>query len=89
MPTLSHDFEVYCTCGDGICNNTNVDNKRQYLVIEPCKKCMQEKDSEIENLKGENNDLQEEIDGLKEDNKDLRNAIDELKKEIKDLEANQ
>lgn len=74
MPTLSHDFEVYCTCGNGICNQTGVDDKRQHIIVEPCKKCMQEKDSEIY-------DLKEEV-------KDLQQAIDELKAEIKDLEAN-
>ena len=89
MPTLAHDFEVYCACGNGICNNTAVNDKRQQLIIEPCKKCMAEKETEIYNLTEENKELQGEVDRLKEDNKDLQTAIQELKQEIKALEADQ
>ena len=38
MPTLELDFEVWCSCGEGLCNQTS--NKRGGIVIEPRQKCL-------------------------------------------------
>ena len=43
MPTLSLDFEVFCSCGNGLCNSTTEGSGRngQYITIEPCKDCLE------------------------------------------------
>lgn len=35
-------FEVYCSCGNGLCNQTRVETKgsRNRVTIEPCEKCL-------------------------------------------------
>lgn len=42
MPTLSLTFEVFCTCGAGLCNNATEGENRhsQHITIEPCKVCL-------------------------------------------------
>ena len=42
MPTIKIDFEVRCTCGEGLCNQTTVDDRHGTirLVIAPCDKCI-------------------------------------------------
>jgi len=37
MPEIS--FEVYCSCGNGLCRQTDVKGSKVY--IEPCEKCLQ------------------------------------------------
>jgi len=41
MPVLKLDFEVYCSCGNGLCNNSTEGANRhsQYITVEPCEKC--------------------------------------------------
>lgn len=62
MPEFTIDFSVYCaTCGEGLCGNTNVNQKhnRNEITIDACPKCMKEKDDLIQ-------DLEEKIEQLKE-----------------------
>ena len=43
MPTFSVDFEVYCTCGEGLCLKSTTRKSRTrgmlQVVVEPCIKC--------------------------------------------------
>ncbi len=38
MPTINVDFEVWCSCGNGLCNQTS--NKKGGIKIEPCQECL-------------------------------------------------
>ena len=42
MPTLELDFEVWCSCGEGLCNQTDTRGrqKRVGITISPCEKCL-------------------------------------------------
>jgi hypothetical protein len=42
MPTfdVECDFEVYCDCGEGICNNCDVENDEKKITVSPCAKCL-------------------------------------------------
>ena len=42
MPTLELEFEVFCSCGEGLCNNSREGHNRhsQYITVEPCQKCL-------------------------------------------------
>ena len=42
MPTLELEFEVYCSCGNGLCTNSREgkNGHSQYITVEPCEKCM-------------------------------------------------
>lgn len=44
MPTFAVDFDVYCSCGEGLCfQSIVVDPRRVHVpcvVIEPCDACM-------------------------------------------------
>ena len=44
MPEVSVEIEVFCSCGNGICNNTTSGKTRgrgqPYFNVEPCKKCL-------------------------------------------------
>jgi hypothetical protein len=36
------EFEVYCECGEGLCNQTTVDDRRGLrITIEPCEACLE------------------------------------------------
>lgn len=45
MPEFSLSFEVYCSCGEGLCNQTTTRMSRlrgePQAVVEPCQKCLQ------------------------------------------------
>lgn len=44
MPVLELEFEVYCSCGNGLCN-CSVEGKNrhsQYITVEPCEKCLEQ-----------------------------------------------
>lgn len=64
--TTSVDFEVYCSCGEGICNNASTRSSRNrcypQVVVEPCQKCIEAATSplhdEIHELKAEIERLQ-------------------------------
>lgn len=42
MPTFELNFEVFCSCGEGLCNNSQEGSNghSQYIEIEPCQKCL-------------------------------------------------
>ena len=41
MPSFEIDFEVYCSCGNGLCNQSEGSNKRgPQVTVEPCEKCL-------------------------------------------------
>jgi hypothetical protein len=42
MPSFEVEFEVYCSCGEHLCNqSTGSSNKRGPAVtVEPCQKCL-------------------------------------------------
>jgi len=40
MPTLSLEFEVFCSCGAGLCNNTTEGSNGQYITVEACERCL-------------------------------------------------
>ena len=44
MPEIEVNIEVFCSCGNGICNNTSVGKTRgrgqPFFEVEPCKKCI-------------------------------------------------
>ena len=45
MPSLSMDFEVWCACGEGLCNQTENGGPRGYrnrtgITVTPCDKCL-------------------------------------------------
>lgn len=43
MPILDLEFEVFCSCGNGLCNNSTEGSNRhsQYITVEPCAKCLE------------------------------------------------
>ena len=45
MPVLKLDFEVYCSCGAGLCSNSRegVNRHSQFITVEPCENCLNEK----------------------------------------------
>ena len=42
MPSLEHEFEVWCSCGEGLCNQTDTVHKRGQhgIIVTPCQKCL-------------------------------------------------
>jgi len=42
--TVSVEFEVYCSCGEGLCLQSTTRNSRNrnvpQVVVEPCQKCI-------------------------------------------------
>ena len=44
MPEVSIDIEVYCSCGEGLCNQSTGDSGRYgpKVTVEPCLKCQSE-----------------------------------------------
>lgn len=42
MPCLELEFEVYCSCGKGLCGNSTegINRHSQYITVEPCEDCM-------------------------------------------------
>lgn len=57
MPVLETEFEVFCSCGEPMCNKTTTRTSRgrriPQLVVEPCPKCLDE-----EYYKGKNEGYQ-------------------------------
>jgi hypothetical protein len=44
MPQLEVSFNVYCSCGAGLCNQTTVDSDgygSAIITIEPCEACLE------------------------------------------------
>lgn len=43
MPTVIVDIEVFCSCGESLCNVSSSETTRlgsPTITVEPCKKCM-------------------------------------------------
>lgn len=44
MPELMFEFEVYCSCGKGLCNQTTEGRTRgrsmPFITVEPCLHCL-------------------------------------------------
>ena len=60
MPTFEVEFEVYCSCGEGLCNQSVGELKRKNLrvTVEPCEKCL-EKEKEDGRKTGYENGYEE------------------------------
>ena len=43
MPEFDVEFEVYCSCGEGLCGQSTGTNSRGslYVTVEPCEKCVE------------------------------------------------
>lgn len=42
MPEFLVEFEVYCSCGNGLCGQSVGSNKNgPRVTVEPCEKCLQ------------------------------------------------
>ena len=43
MPALTLEFEVFCECGFGLCNQSTEGSNRhsQYITVEPCSACLE------------------------------------------------
>ena len=68
MPTLSLDFEVFCECGAGLCNQSTEGSNghSQYITVEPCSICLA-KESEESYDKGQTEGYEEgKSEGYKE-----------------------
>jgi len=46
MPTITTEIEVWCSCGNGLCNQSETKSNRYGnctgIVIEPCKRCLEQ-----------------------------------------------
>ena len=41
MPTIEVELEVWCSCGNGLCNQSSVKTGRYLgITVEPCEKCL-------------------------------------------------
>jgi hypothetical protein len=42
MPEIEVDIEIWCSCGEGLCNQSSVKKARHGngFVVEPCQKCL-------------------------------------------------
>ena len=41
MPTVRVDVEVWCSCGEGLCDKASEHPRKQGLIVEPCKLCVE------------------------------------------------
>lgn len=44
MPEISVEIEIWCSCGDGLCNQTTTKKNRhgdEGFIVEPCTKCIE------------------------------------------------
>jgi hypothetical protein len=51
MPALTLEFEVYCSCGEGLCHLTKTSDDDRYhrgpsITVEACPKCIERAKSE-------------------------------------------
>ena len=42
MPEVHVDIEVWCSCGEGLCNQSSAHLYKQGVVVDPCEKCLEE-----------------------------------------------
>lgn len=45
MPDININIEIYCSCGNGLCNQTSSGSTKgrgqEYFTVEPCDKCLE------------------------------------------------
>ena len=45
MPEFALEFEVFCSCGEGLCNQsdtrTSYGRRMPQVVVQPCERCLQ------------------------------------------------
>jgi len=43
MPSFDVEFEVVCSCGEGLCNQSEGTSSRNglYVTVDPCEKCLE------------------------------------------------
>lgn len=44
MPEVSVEIEIYCSCGEGLCNTSTGGSGRRgepIITVEPCEKCLE------------------------------------------------
>lgn len=86
MPTIDYsgsiDFEVFCSeCGEGICNNSDMDTRRGKLYVS-CPVCKKAFSDVEQSLESEKKDLETENDQLRDEIYNLETEIKTLKQEI-------
>lgn len=62
MPEISVEVEVYCSCGNGLCNQSTGGTERHggsYITVQPCEKCL-----EREKQEGYDEGYQEGVDSI-------------------------
>ena len=71
MPTFDFEFEVVCSCGDGLCNQSDTKQvgKAHVVIVEPCQKCLA---SEYDKGKEEGKE-----EGIEEAREEARKDIEE------------
>lgn len=42
MPSFEVEFEVYCSCGNGLCGGSSGNNTKRgpSVTVEPCERCL-------------------------------------------------
>ena len=48
MPSFEVEFEVFCSCGEGLCNQatggqSSYPTRSPIITVEPCQKCLSDK----------------------------------------------
>jgi len=38
--TTSIEVEVWCSCGEGLCNQSEAESRGRGVIVEPCEKCL-------------------------------------------------
>ncbi len=38
--TVEIEFEVWCSCGNGLCNQTSDHRTKKGIIVEPCELCL-------------------------------------------------
>ena len=41
MPEINIDVEVWCSCGEGLCNQSSTAKRGTGVEVEPCEKCLE------------------------------------------------
>jgi len=93
------EFEAFCAeCGEGICHLVESTHSGENIRITPCDNCLEnartegydeaeaEKDSEIDDLNEEIDDLKNTIEDRDEEIAELEDKVDSLKARIEELE---
>lgn len=41
MPVMQIEVEVWCSCGEGLCNQSSIHRTGRGIEVEPCDKCLE------------------------------------------------